>query len=143
MPSDEKFKWRSEYSVQIPLFDAQHKKLVGMLNDLLIAMGKKKGGALIEEIISRMAAYVEYHFQSEEKYMEKYDYPRKEEHIQAHHGFIEELHNFQAKLQETTFLMPVKVFQYLKEWLRTHIAGLDKDYTEFFKKHKVDLIKPE
>ena len=143
MVSDEKFTWKSKYSVQIPLFDAHHKKLVGMLNDLLIAMKNRTGDDLIEEILSRMTAYSEYHFKAEEKYMEKYHYPSRHKHIQAHQEFIEEIHKFEIQLEENKFLMSVTVYRYLKDWLTTHIAGMDKEYTAFFKKHHVDLLKPD
>ena len=129
--------------MQIPLFDAQHKKLAGMINDLLIAIGNKTSASVIEEIVSRMTAYTEYHFNSEEKYFEKYDYPSKEEHIQAHQSFIDELHKFQAEMTRFKFLISLKVYHFLKNWIITHIAGMDKEYTEFFKRHQVDLIKPE
>lgn len=126
------FKWKPEFSVKIELFDSQHRNLIDMINTLLLAMQNRSGDDEIEKIINRMAEYTQYHFSSEEDYMKKFDYPQMSAHIDAHRSFISEVQKFQEQMQKSKFLLSMKVYHFLKNWLLDHIQGMDKMYTDFF-----------
>lgn len=72
--------WNDSLSVGIVEVDNQHKKLVGMLNDLSEAMKARKGNEVLGKIISDVVAYTRTHFAVEEKYFAQFCYPDAAEH---------------------------------------------------------------
>ena len=60
------FPWREAYSVRIPQIDAQHKQLVGLINELHAAMLKGDGNDALRRIFSELVRYAESHFSCEE-----------------------------------------------------------------------------
>ena len=51
------FAWSAKYSLHIGQIDEQHKKLVGMLNDLFDAMKAGKGNDVLDNVLSQLIAY--------------------------------------------------------------------------------------
>ena len=137
----QKMEWYDRYSVKIPLFDSQHKKLLEMINELNESMQSMKGDEVISSVIDKMGGYTQHHFTSEEKYMKKYKFPKMKAHIEAHHGFIEELGNFKKKMRGSRLLVSIEALLFLKDWLIKHIMGMDKEYSGFFLKKGLDKIK--
>ena len=65
-------KWDESFSVGVKEIDAQHQKLVAMINELHAAMKEGKVHDVLGEIISGMAKYTIFHFETEEKYFEEF-----------------------------------------------------------------------
>ena len=62
------FKWREDYSVQIPLVDEQHKKLFEIADNLKELLDKDETVAdEIIQSIGKLMKYTKYHFSQEEK----------------------------------------------------------------------------
>ncbi len=75
--------------------------------------------------------------------MQMYKYPKMAEHVAIHQSFVEEVLAVREKMKTSTFLISMKVYHFLKNWLIEHIQGTDKEYTDFFKNHKLEEnIKP-
>jgi len=129
------FEWREEYSVNVDEIDQQHKKLIQMINDLHTAMKEKKAKDVIEDVLKRMESYVEEHFNTEEKYFDKFDYPEAEEHIQEHDQFVEKVEEFIEDYMDGKMMLSMKLINFLKDWLTNHIKGTDQKYSEFFNEH--------
>ena len=104
--------------------DTQHQTLFKLIDQL-----KTIESGL--DIFTKLNDYAESHFSLEESYMLKLNYPRTEEHIRAHNKFREELnamaldqHTFDEQVRESISL-------FLREWLKRHIFGIDKDFEAF------------
>jgi hemerythrin len=74
------------------------------------------------------------HFSTEEKLMIMNKFPGYAEHKKAHDDFklvvIKSVKDFDSGEQ----LVLEKFANFLKDWILTHIAKLDKQYAEYFKK---------
>lgn len=119
--------------VNIKHIDEQHKKLIDILNRLRDAMKAGSGKEALEEVLTDLAAYVEYHFKSEEDLFKKYNYPDSTKHIEEHKSYIENIGKFNEKFnQNKTLGLSVEVLNYLVSWVKHHIMEVDKKYSEFF-----------
>ena len=124
-------KWDGSYSVGVAEIDAQHQKLVAMLNDLHDAMRQGKGKDALGKILSGMADYTVTHFATEEKYFEKFGYPDAKTHNQEHADFVKRVSEFKSEFEKGDISLTIPVMTFLKDWLMNHIKGSDKQYGPF------------
>ncbi|MCX7141786.1 MAG: bacteriohemerythrin [Proteobacteria bacterium] len=125
-------KWSSELSVEIEIIDAQHKKLIAMINKLDAAMRLGKGRDLTEKILDELVEYTRKHFSAEEEYFTKFGYPFTAQHVKEHIAFIKKIEKFQANFEKEKLTLSTKIVDFLSDWLRDHIQGTDKKYIRFF-----------
>ena len=124
--------WNDIYSVDFEVIDNQHKELVRMTNTLFD--GCKKGStsadAVFMQTIRGAVEYAQTHFFTEEKYMKMTDFPDMAAHKKEHESFVsvvlESVKNFEEGNSE-----PIVLARFLKTWLLTHIAEVDKKYAPY------------
>lgn len=124
--------WNDSLSVGVVEIDNQHKKLIGMLNDLSVAMKARKGNEVLGKIISDLVTYTKTHFTVEENYFAKFGYPEAAEHKKEHASFIQEITKFKADFESGKISISIDVMKLLSGWLQKHIKGTDQKYTKFF-----------
>jgi len=105
-----------------------------MINQLYDAMKAGKGREVIDDILKELARYTDYHFKTEEKYMEKYKYPDVEAHKKQHRDFVNKVNDFIDKKAKGQVTLTIEVMNFLKDWLAGHILGTDKKMGEFLQK---------
>ena len=127
--------WDKSFNVNVKEIDEQHKKLVSMINTLHSAFIDSRGENIHKEIIDNMVEYATIHFATEEKYMEKFNFPASQTHKKEHDNFTREALNLQTQLRIGGFVLSIKILNYLKSWLQNHILVTDKNYSKFFNKH--------
>ncbi|MFW6266380.1 MAG: bacteriohemerythrin [Halanaerobiales bacterium] len=130
------FDWKEEFSVGIKKFDDQHKHLLEIGKELYYLFENVEKGIdqydQILELLQEMHDYTVYHFDSEEKAMEKYNYPRLEEHRKAHQGFVEKLKEIDlddVDTEQRQFSM--ELLDFIANWVENHILGEDQKYSPF------------
>ena len=128
MPS---INWNDSYSVGIKSMDDQHKKLVAMANQLHEAMIAGKGKEVVEPVLNEMLDYTRKHFSTEEKLLEKYNYPGLGEQKREHEAFFNKVTEMQAGLKAKNLTLSIDISQFLRSWIGTHIQGIDKQYGAF------------
>ena len=123
--------WSDKLSVGVDSIDAQHKVLVGMINELNRAMRDKQSQSAMLKIVQGLGEYVVSHFGYEEKLFAKHGYPEAEGHVEIHRQFIAKVQEFQNALASGKATVSIDVLQFLKDWLVEHIMGTDKQYSQF------------
>lgn len=123
--------WSQELSVNIEEVDAQHKKLVAMLNGLYEAMGAGTGKETLRRILDGLAEYAVYHFATEENLFDTYDYPEKAHHKAQHAEFVERVSDFKERFASGERLLSIDVLKFIADWLTEHIQGSDKEFGPF------------
>jgi hemerythrin len=130
--------WDDKMSVGVKAMDNDHKKLVGMLNELhqgvLSGDDQKTLGAVVERLIQ----YTKDHLAREEKLLAKYGFPDCHEHHQQHDQMIAKVLIAQANFRcgKADFLT-AELMEFLKDWLTSHILESDKEYGPFMNQHGV------
>lgn len=120
------FKWTKELETGSQVIDYQHKRLVGLINDLHEIQEKEDfKEELIEAVIDELKHYASFHFSTEEKLFEKIEHENIEEHKLKHRSFekkLDSLLNERDKYDE----LDKELFMFLKKWLENHIMIEDK-----------------
>jgi hemerythrin len=132
--------WDKSLSVGVDLIDNQHKMLIERLRKIAKAIEKKQATGEITKTLDFMVDYTDFHFSTEEKYMEKYNYPDKENHILRHEEFKESLRRLVQDFQEegATQVLSSSINTFLMNWLVKHIKGIDIGFGEFLREKRFD-----
>ena len=130
------FEWKDEFSVNIAQIDEQHQRLFEIgarINDLAYAKDGFDHYDDIMQVIHELREYTEFHFDHEEKMMEKYGYERFEAQKFEHHFVIKKIQKFENsdidERQDDTILGLVS---FVSDWISSHILKEDMKYREFF-----------
>ncbi len=129
--------WADKYSVGYKEIDDQHKKLVDMINDLYASFIQGKADETIENILTEMINYTDYHFKIEEKYFEKYNYSDTKLHKEQHQGFVDKVTDFYNDYKNGNVTISYDVMDFLRKWLLNHILISDKKFVNEFKNNNV------
>ncbi len=132
--------WNENIALDISEIDNQHKRLVEIISTLFDAMKDARGLEIIDDILNRLTDYVDYHFSTEEKYFNQFEYVEFEHHKDEHKHFFEQISTIKAAYDEGKIKrdgrnspITVEVWNLLKEWPIYHIQVSDKKYVTLFK----------
>jgi hemerythrin len=120
--------WDSRLALNVVEIDAQHQRLVAMINDLNAAMQQGKGKDVIGRILDGLVSYAQFHFGAEERLMDRHGYPELPTHKTEHVAFVEKIGDFKQEYCQGTLGLSISVMTFLSDWLRTHIMVTDKKY---------------
>lgn len=126
------FEWQEEYLTHIDGLDAQHQKLVAMINsvydDLYKCQHISQKQVFIAETLKELIDYSCFHFEAEEKLMLRYEYPCYAVHKEEHEQFKKQIAQFVEKQKQGTLILAFPIFDFLKDWLISHVLTIDKQY---------------
>ncbi|MEI6437776.1 MAG: bacteriohemerythrin [Candidatus Omnitrophota bacterium] len=123
--------WGITLKVGIEVVDDQHKKLIGLINQLYDAMLAGRGDQVLGEILTELVAYTVYHFKTEEDLFRQNSYREAPEHIREHAELVKKVSEFKAAFDGGNRALTVDMMTFLKDWLIKHIMGSDKRYAPF------------
>jgi len=129
----EDFIWSKVFSVNVELFDKQHQKLFDIGKRLYYSIMESNSHEKIATIMEELCNYAIYHFEDEEYYMEKFDYKDIETHKAAHQKFRTQIEQFRQDHQKNKSFLPIKIINFLQQWLLDHILIEDKAYGPLLK----------
>ena len=134
--------WSDQLSVHVVEFDADHHRLISILNNLWEASEERRGHEVIDAILADLIEYTRTHFAREEEMFGRWAYPGVELHKQAHARLLATAANLQAKFRaEQSETVADEVFEFLRDWLVKHILGDDALYANYFRSLGVDSVQ--
>ena len=131
-----KIQWSEDFVIGIPEIDNQHKALVEKLNNLIDTYNDNPDK--IRDALDFLIDYALLHFETEESFMEQYNYPGLEEQIEEHRKFTKTVNKFvdDFLMMGATPEIAKRIEKELVEWIEHHILNVDKKIGEFIKKQK-------
>lgn len=122
-------KWDDSYSIGVDEIDEQHQELFRRINDLIMASKSNTGKDEIKETLDFLADYTVKHFADEEELQKEYDYPDYETHKDIHEKFVQDVVDFQKKIDEEGMnsVTLMKFNRKATEWLVNHVKGIDQE----------------
>ena len=121
----------AKYETGVVWQDFQYKQLIDLFKQVKEARKNKKDQNLYRYTIAFLAMYVNHHFKLEEQYMEKYEYPDKENHMKEHQGFIKELKLFRLDNFDYSEQGSDDLVKRMGNWILDHILGDDKSLGQY------------
>jgi hemerythrin-like metal-binding protein len=120
-----------EFAIGIEEIDVQHEELLDRMDYLRDAMRRGQGKDVIPTTLQFLEGYVVKHFDTEVKYMQRYNYPAILLHKAEHEKFLkefaaykEEFTSLHVKGEITTFL-GLNIVRKLNDWFTEHISTVD------------------
>ncbi|MBA4368379.1 MAG: hemerythrin [Desulfobacterium sp.] len=123
--------WTEDMLVHVEKIDTQHKKLLVLLNDLNDAMNQGRDKKVLGNTIIALADYTYYHFMTEEKYFDQFQYPDSIRHKNEHQYFVEEVTRFQQQFDKGETKLSEDIILFLKSWVINHIMKSDQKFSPF------------
>jgi hemerythrin len=121
--------WNQKLSVGVQVMDDDHKRLVGMLNQLFDAMQAGQGKEVLGCILDDLVDYTKRHFAREEAFFAKTGYPDAEAHHKEHADLTAQVLEVQQKYNSgNDCMLSLELMRFLKNWLTNHIQGADQKY---------------
>lgn len=125
--------WKPSFSVGIVDVDEDHKQLIKMINRLFGATLSSDPHQVLRSILHELVDYVVFHFEREENFMKRINYPAYAEHKQEHQVLLDSAHRFMRNLDSGLALnLKEDVEVTLRDWLVQHIQQHDKRLGTFF-----------
>jgi len=128
--------WSNTYSMGVKLIDDQHKGLLDFVNDLFnhASGNEREERAYFALVIQQAVQYIKEHFQAEEKLMIGTKFPGYAEHKKVHDEFTLTVVKSVKDFESGKRLVLEKFAYFLKDWVLSHIAVMDKQYADYFRK---------
>ncbi|MCP4396846.1 MAG: hemerythrin family protein [bacterium] len=123
--------WDDTYKLNIIIIDEQHQCLFELINQFSKAIKQKQPKQATADILKGLADYTVFHFHAEENLMELKNYPDYESQKAAHKFFVENVKEFQERVNRGGLLLPIEIANFLKEWLSNHILVMDRKLAIF------------
>ena len=124
--------WSDEkLSVKVGMIDRQHKKMVGMINELYDSVEAKKEKELLAELLIKLVHYTHYHFATEERYFKEYEYPEMMIHKAQHDQLRVQVAVLDERYYTGDKMITPEVMKLLNDWLFDHIIGSDRKFGKF------------
>lgn len=123
--------WDDRLSVGITQIDEDHKRLLGLINNLQTAAHYHTGEAFERQALDDLVDYTKFHFQREEELMREHGYADLPAHKAQHEAMIAEVAKVLQSYETDRERTIENLCRYLKEWLLKHIAGTDQAYAPY------------
>jgi hemerythrin len=130
--------WSNVYKTGINKIDEQHKELVKLTNELYSACLSNPGAlqTVFKDAMSRMVEYVKFHFTAELEILSRINYPDFPEHKKQHDELIHKILGAVKDYSEGKKFVPNNFVRTLKDWIFSHIAVYDKNYSLYIVSQK-------
>jgi len=127
--------WSNTFVCGIKVIDDQHKGLVDLVNELFnhVTGDEEQERIYLNKVIDEAVKYVKVHFVTEEKIMNATKFQGYIEHKEEHRKFILTVAEHMEYFNSGKRVSLMSFSKFLKEWVLSHIAVVDKQYFTYIK----------
>lgn len=138
------FIWKDKYSLGIEEVDLQHQDLLEMVNHLWLERMSPMNRKAFQQKIREIIEFAQLHFETEESYFRKYDYPETQAHMIEHDFFRQKMNFFisNVKIENITHYLD-EVIEFLEGWLIHHFMKVDQKYSDYMIKYGKNTEKSQ
>ncbi|MCL2196346.1 MAG: bacteriohemerythrin [Treponema sp.] len=128
--------WTDKLACGIKIIDDQHKGLVNLVNEMFdhVSGNYVQERDYFNRVIQEAVKYVKTHFATEEKILVATKFTGYAEHKKEHENFIRAIVDNIKEYESGNRLTLSTFTRFLKDWILSHIAFMDKQYFEYFRK---------
>lgn len=131
--------WTEKMSVGVDALDADHRKLMALVNELHAAVRGRAPRETIGRILDELITYTEYHFAVEEQLQKLARFPDRDAHAEKHRRLEQQVRDMRETFRrDPVALNKVEVFDFLSDWLVRHILGDDMKYRPYLTRKPAD-----
>ncbi len=127
--------WNDNYSVNIAEIDMQHRVFIKLINELLKSVVNETSKEIISSIFKDLTLYAAIHFETEEDYFEKFNYPESSFHKQQHKDIAGKIEEFKKRNKDGSKILDSEIVYFLISWFISHVMLIDKRFTKYLKEN--------
>ncbi len=120
--------WGPQIELGIEIIDAQHKRLVELINELGQAMEDGRSNEVMAATLAELVDYTHTHFKTEEVLLHENDYEDLKQHRREHRIFTDQIEIYKDRFESGFQSVTQALMDYLSGWLVTHITVSDRAY---------------
>lgn len=128
--------WTPELEVGHPEMDAQHQRLLAIINEYHEALERKAPQSTLIETFAKVADFAAYHFADEEALMAQCGFPQLSRHRRVHQQLVNRVSELMGDLRAERVGAARDIQFFLKLWLTAHIQDIDRQYLPYVAKPK-------
>jgi len=128
------FDWADDMVIDGGAIDADHRRLVDLVNALHTATKEGRGREVVEGIMKELLEYTTAHLRREEAQMASVGFPHLERHKIGHDHFVAQLAELQKKYEAGSITVAAQLSTVLRDWLSLHIRRSDKELKSYVEK---------
>jgi hemerythrin len=118
--------WTGRLSVGVENLDADHRHLIGVMNDVYDAMMLGSDPSAARKGLHALSAYVVEHFRREEEWMAEQRFADLARHQQEHEQFRGEIAKLLKLAEQGVDEVALELLIVLRDWLVRHIGASDQ-----------------
>jgi len=123
--------WSAILSVGVEEIDEDHRKLVGIFNELNHAVTNGESADYLAATFDELIKCTAWHFSHEERLMIKYRYPEIDLHRVEHRELIAAAQHLLGMLVQADRALANAEIEFLERWLTEHILTADQRLGSF------------
>lgn len=120
--------WEDRYALGVDEMDREHKEILAGINELIRAMNASDFSQIRKAFEDLKVTTLD-HFSDEEAFMSRIGYPSLDSHKKVHENLVSKLLSFAPQIADGSLDRPM-LASFLRNWLFTHIMGIDAKYAE-------------
>lgn len=136
------FEWGEDMVIDRGPIDADHRKLVDLVNELHTATSQGRGRMVVGRLLEQLIRDTDEHLREEELIMSRSGFPRLEGHKKGHDAFVNDLRDLQSKLRAGQVTVAAQLSAVLRDWLSVHIRRNDKELRRFYERQDRENRSP-
>jgi len=125
--------WKEDYLIGVETLDNDHKTLFGLINEFHDAFQQSRQRRDLVNILNRLVAYAEEHFDREEAAMKSHDYPETDNHHLLHEELFDTIFALNTRIETDSLPLDREIIAFLKHWLSSHILEHDLQFAYFIR----------
>lgn len=126
--------WSAILSVGVEEIDEDHRKLVGIFNELNHAVTNGESADYVAATFDELVNCTEWHFSHEERLMLKHRYPEIDLHRAEHRELIAAAQHLLGMLVQADRTVASAEIEFVERWLTEHILTADQRLGAFLAK---------
>ena len=128
--------WSDAYSIGVPVFDEEHKRLFKMINDLYETVDAGSEDVALWNIVCELVDYTATHLLHEELYFFECNYPEAERHVSEHAELRRQAFAFRNRINiNPSPEAAAGLLLYLRDWQVRHMMDEDKKFGAYLCAH--------
>lgn len=125
--------WNDNFKIGVVSVDSQHEELVNLLGKLQASIKLGDDQKAFANTIRALVDYTNYHFSTEEEFMQSVHYPKLDMHKRIHQKLISDVKGILIGLKQGNPVRPISLMRFLNDWVCKHILEEDMEIGKYLR----------
>jgi hemerythrin-like metal-binding protein len=117
--------WKPSYSLGIPSIDAEHRAMIGMINEVHARLDRPRNVSAVHEVLGEIHAGIAAHFALEERIMRAAAYAEYTAHKESHEQLLDAIRDLMDGYAADPEQGRKDLKRELSDWFHGHFATFD------------------